>query len=485
MSSREQVPNEVWLDVFRTIPRDTLKALSLTSTNFKDISRPLLFTHFIFHPYAFQNRQSDTVLLPPDTEITASLDRLDFWCSDQIARHVRSCEITPWQPALSTSPFSEATTHPPYILLNSFFQRLELFTCLQHLRAEGIRFTQSGVTSLCHAPALTAVYLIRCSIADGEHIDLTSLQLGVSSFSFLNGVTVDDGIGVWIPLLRPQHLHQLHLTCHPRFFGEDLAAVPTFPHVQTLTLTANYSTMAYNLAILSKFPAVQIFMMLGWGLVHNGAGAPVDAAVLPVLQKYTCGCETMTLFLHRHTLTHVIVYYSCSPRDFTEHVQGTNSSITSFDMAFDGFDMIMNALQRICDVFPMLTELRIRIDSEVEEDDGEHINDRATTFFTELGDFPAFQATLQRLAIIWKFEYIDQEDSDVPYSHEVEVPKMNELRDVLVERCPGLTTLWLDGDDFLFHWRKSLDGADEEYSTVDEDEAKTRRKTFNEFWAVR
>ncbi|KAF7341841.1 L-aminoadipate-semialdehyde dehydrogenase [Mycena sanguinolenta] len=482
MSSREQVPDEVWSEIFCLLPRDNLEALSLTSSNFKDISRPLLFAHFKFHPYAFHGRQTDIVLLPSEAEITSSLNRLDFWASDGIARHVRSCQIIPWQAGRSELLFTEATTQSRYILLESFFQRLELFTGLQHFHGDGIHFTQAAVTTLCHALALTKVLLIQCSIADGEHIDPMSLQLGVSSFSFINGVTHDDGIGLWIPLLRPQHLRELHLTCHPRFFGEDLAAIPRFPHVHTLTVTANYSTMSYNLAVLSKFPAVQIFMMRGWGLVQDGAGAPVNAStVLPVIQRYTCGCETMGLFLHRRTLTHLTVQH-CNPRDFTEQLRGTNNSITSFDITFDGFDM--SVLRGICDFFPMLTELRIRSECEVEEDDGEHINDIATTFFTELEDFTAFQATLQRLAIIWRFEYIDQDESDEAYSHEVEIPKLNELRDVLVERCPGLTTLWLDGDDFLFHWRKSSQGADEEYSTVDEDDAKTRRKTLNDFWAA-
>ncbi|KAJ6506791.1 hypothetical protein C8R45DRAFT_970577 [Mycena sanguinolenta] len=482
-NSWEQVPNEVWLDIFRLLPRDNFETLSLTSTNFKDISRPLLFTHFKFRPYAFHSRQRETVLFPTDTKITASFDRLDFWCSDEIARHVRSCEITPWR-----SLFSEATTHSPYILLDSFFLRLALFTGLQQLRVDGIPFTQSRVASLCHAPALTNVVLIRCGIADGEHIDPTALQLGVSLFSFTNGVTTEDGIGLWIPLLLPQCLRELHLTCHPRFFGEDLAAIPRFPHVHTLTITANYSTMSYNLAILSKFPAVQIFRMTGWGLVQDGPGVPVNAsAVFPVLQRYTCECKTMPVFLPRPTLTHLTVEY-CAPEDFTEQLQMINSNITALDLTFNDFGM--TALRTVCDFFPMLTELRVQIECDMEDDEledvDENINDRATTFFAELGSLTAIPAGLQRLAIVWKFEYVDPDDVGGPYTHEVEVPKMNELRDVLLERCPGLTTLWLDGVDFLFSWRKSLDGAEDEYSTLEGcDTSTTRRLSFDAFWAAR
>ncbi|KAF8206877.1 hypothetical protein K438DRAFT_1483360, partial [Mycena galopus ATCC 62051] len=89
MGFQERVPNELWLEIFRSLPRDTLKALSLTS--FKGISRPLLFTHLDFHPYTLYS--GEVVLLPRKTEVNRSLERLDFWSSDEIARHVRSCNI--------------------------------------------------------------------------------------------------------------------------------------------------------------------------------------------------------------------------------------------------------------------------------------------------------------------------------------------------------------------------------------------------------
>jgi hypothetical protein len=45
------------------------------------------------------------------------------------------------------------------------------------------------------------------------------------------------------------------------------------------------------------------------------------------------------------------------------------------------------------------------------------------------------------------------------------VPEFDELRDALVARYPRLTALWFDARQFLFHWRKLLDGSEVKYTT--------------------
>lgn len=92
---------------------------------------------------------------------------------------------------------------------------------------------------------------------------------------------------------------------------------------------------------------------------------------------------------------------------------------------------------------------------------------QATEFFAELKDFSTLPGGLQRLAITWKFEY---EGSDgVPFERAI-IPGFSELRDALVARCPALTMVWLDGEDYLFDWRKSVDGVEKEFVTGDEGE---------------
>ncbi|KAJ7107708.1 hypothetical protein C8R44DRAFT_529646, partial [Mycena epipterygia] len=96
MRAQDRVPNELWLEVFHHLPRDALKDVSLTYHAFHNISRSLLFTDFEFHPYATSGCVG-ILLLPSATEVDQSLERLAFWCSEDIAPLVRSCNVIPWQ----------------------------------------------------------------------------------------------------------------------------------------------------------------------------------------------------------------------------------------------------------------------------------------------------------------------------------------------------------------------------------------------------
>jgi hypothetical protein len=69
------------------------------------------------------------------------------------------------------------------------------------------------------------------------------------------------------------------------------------------------------------------------------------------------------------------------------------------------------------------------------------------------------------LGLTCVFEYDDPETAPPG-----DVPEFGELRDALVARYPSLTALWFDGQDFLFHWRKLLDGSEVEDTAKDADE---------------
>ncbi|KAJ7480675.1 hypothetical protein FB451DRAFT_1446646 [Mycena latifolia] len=174
MGSR--VPNELWLEIFDHLPLDTIECLSLTSRTFSPLTRPFLFAHFDFHPYA-SRMVNGVFALPSAEEVEQSLERLAFWASPEIAPFVRSCDITPWASmgAARTRAFSGTTT--PYVLLAPFFDLLPCFTHMHRLHAKLVYFTQTGVTNLLRLPALASLHIDACGIAPGAHIDVSSLPL--------------------------------------------------------------------------------------------------------------------------------------------------------------------------------------------------------------------------------------------------------------------------------------------------------------------
>ncbi|KAJ7448647.1 hypothetical protein B0H11DRAFT_2080161 [Mycena galericulata] len=467
MTSHQKMPEELWLDIFCRIPWDSLKDVSVTNHAFRRICLPLLFANFHFHPYTLV--YYNTPKAPPTTEIEVSLERLDFWCSDKIAPLVRTCNLI--APSSHRMRASSWTGTSPYILLTPLFDSLPSFTRIRRFHAHGIHFTQTGLANLSRLPVLSDLRIDSCDLAAEESIDTATLELAVSSFSFNHQVS-DEYCGVdWMPS---------KWTAPPCFFGDTVDAIPSFPHVRKLVINTSLSTMSHTLSIVSKFPAVQIFHLTGLVEVKDWPGVRVDASNdLPDLKEYTATSETLSIFLAHSTLERLTVL-NCQPQEFTRQVPGPQVHITCLHATFMDFDTA--TFGRICVLFPRLTELKIYMICVIYEDKLEGgLNSKPHTLFSELAETPALPTSLVRLAISWYFQYnvSDEEELEVQKVHDFDA-----VRDALVAQCPALTRLWLDGDEFLFYWRKSLDGA-EVQGYADDAEVAPVQAGFDAFWGMR
>ncbi|KAJ7776899.1 hypothetical protein DFH07DRAFT_798134 [Mycena maculata] len=480
MSPPEHVPEELWLEVFRHLPLDTLRDVSTTSHIFGRLSRPFLFSHLDFHPYATRpyarhGFASHVLLLPEAAEVERVLERLNFWSSAGIAPFVRSCSITTWRKE-GPGPSIFSTTDSPDVLLYPFFERLACFTGLQQLNAVVVHFTQAAIANLCRLPALTEMHIDTCNVVGG----LESQTLSISVLSIRHDVRREDGIGLWVPLLRPDRLHELDLMCNLRVLGVTIEDIPPFPNLHTLSMTINLSRMSDTIAILSKFPSLQVLVLTGWGRLVYEADPLVPASdILPALRRYAGPHLTLPIFLTCATLTHLTTHY-CSPSDLMAQLAGTRTpgSITSLYASFDDLDT--GALGTLCAFFPQLTELRIRILFVADEDAFEDpLDSKTTAFFSALAETPALPRALERLMISWKFEY---EDTDVRRPSAGSVPEFATVRDALVARCSNLTAFWLDGDHFVFGWRRMLDGPPVEARSCHSAEAGQMRGNVAAFW---
>ncbi|KAJ6555046.1 hypothetical protein DFH09DRAFT_1494165 [Mycena vulgaris] len=364
MTSQVQFPDELWVEVFNHLPKTSLKDVSSTYRTFSRILRPLVFSDFDFHPYALG--AVGRRLLPSAGEVERSFERLNFWCSLEIAPLVRSCKITPWQklgPVWSAWTFSD--TDAPYILLAALFDRLSCFVRLQTLYALHVDFTQIGVVGLCRLPVLTRLYIYDFNVAAGERIDTTGLSLRLSSFILYREIDSAEGVDHWIALLDPDHLREMDVTLNPHVFSRTVANTSSFPHVHKLSAIMNDSTVS---DLLPKFPAVQTFTMDWRG---DGPTAHISG-LLPALTEYTGPWNTLRLFLPRESLIYLATPY-CLPANFMAQLEeiGTPQKILSLDVAFNDFDIA--ALHKLCRFFPCLTDLKITITYGIEDgefDDG-------------------------------------------------------------------------------------------------------------------
>ncbi|KAJ7141321.1 hypothetical protein C8R44DRAFT_866954 [Mycena epipterygia] len=416
MDPQDRFAIELWLEVFAYLSQDALKALSLIHRTLFDISRPLRFVDFKFHPYPSNYRQHQ----PTSAQVDHALQRLRFWSSPEIAPLVRSCSITPWEQRAPASAISD--TESPYIALYAFFDRLPQFTGLQQLHASEVEFTQTGMANLCGLPVLTRLHIHMCCTAAGERIDTSSLALRVSLC--IARCSPEYNL-FWIRLLDPHHLRELHVD-----YVYSLDTTTPFPHVHTLNITLISLEDAPNLAILSKFPAVRALA--------------ANKNCLGVLRAWTA----------RTTLTHLNIIDNCCSHDLLTALQGlpASSNIIALEVTLniDPDEPFGTAeCEALVLLLPRLTVLRICMYPEVEEDGG--VTPQPATFIKALIDSASLPETLESLVLAESARGYEP-------APPAETPAFAGLREALTMKCPALTEIYLDGHYFLFQWRKVLLG---------------------------
>ncbi|KAJ7673715.1 hypothetical protein DFH06DRAFT_749342 [Mycena polygramma] len=485
-----QVPDELWLEIFGNLPTDALKDLSLTCHDLRRITRSLIFAHFDFHPYVIRDPYSvgehNNCLLPADPGVAGLVGRLHFWSSEDIAPLVRTCDITPMQVATFGTSTVYHTTEQ-YALLDIFFERMPRFTGLRRLTTKYVDFPQTAMANLCRMPSLTSLDIMHFPAAR-EEPEAVPQALELSSFSLRHNIQRGDALAHWIPSLHPQHLRELRLLCRLLRVGDGIEAIPIFPYVHSLSMTMDFSTMVHNRAIMSKFPAVKVLSLWGWGEVEDGDGLnsrlELEDAPFPALEEYSGTHRVLSIFLTRATLTRVTITDGYLPGVIAQLQAGRSPvNITAFTADF--FEPVDTfAFGILLRLLPRLTQLCVRVRMKGDEDAVEFqdgVNRHATTFFDALANTLVLPYTLEHLAFLWEFEF----DAFAIEPTAERQPEFHELRDALVARSPALKTLWLDGHDFLYQWRKVRDGTCVEASADTYTHAALLRGNLSEFWTMR
>ncbi|KAJ7644716.1 hypothetical protein FB45DRAFT_1053399 [Roridomyces roridus] len=471
MSSHERVSNELWMEIFQFLPRDSLKHVYATDRKFATISLALLFSHLAFDAYHL-DQPREYIALRGNGGLELELDRLRFWTSDKIAPFVRECTIAPRrQHALQLD-----CTDFPDILMTSLMDSLGKFTRLKKLSAHRVKLTQAGVTHLCRIPLLTETVFERSFIA-----------------------TASDDRNLWLTIVHRGHLRELEATGSVSAVSNTLAHSATFPNVHKLRLSMNFSTMAQNLVILAKFPVVCELQLDGWGEIESGpTEKPAVRAsdVLPLLREYRGTCTPLHLFLPKPTLERLVIDF-CPLEDLSFQLRGEYGHITALQATVHDLDR--NNVSTIFRCLPALIELPVMVLAESEDGEYQDLNPRVCRLncFSSIylsgdglllptGRYAGLPPTLQRLAISWRFHFDSDEDEDTLVVLPEMIPDFFAMRDKLGERCPALRTLWFDGHDFLFRWRQLLDREEVQQEESYEDiETEGLREELEDFWEGR
>ncbi|KAJ7205772.1 hypothetical protein GGX14DRAFT_458431 [Mycena pura] len=458
----DTVPNELWLEIFEHLPRKSLSQASLTAHSFWRLARPFLFRHFHFHPYAYYD---GSFYLPSPERMARAKERLHFWLSDEIAPFVHECRISSW-----SERHCQDSTDSPNILLDILLLQLPRFTNLWHLTANCATFTGAAMSTLRGMSTLRHLEIERCWVDAEESLESFSPALTLFSFSGRYRCPLTP----WIPFLRPDsdHLRELRLLCELRDWNEHLEAIPVYPHVRRLQL--NWSNTGTNdcLAVLSRFPNIRVAGILDF-VGHDRRFNSLASITFPFLKVLTVSCNCLPVILPRAPLGKLTVGDGTA-KELISRLEELDKSATVaiYSLRLDSIplDPDGEGLKKILQYFPHLVRLR------VEANFSNH--DTATMLLTVFPWVSFSQSTLESVSISLSA---------------VQSQKSVAVRRALMEKCPGVTSLRLEGADFELRWRMHGDGiVEEDYVPVQNEDDNLSpeaeellsclRKDFNIWW---
>ncbi|KAJ7198948.1 hypothetical protein GGX14DRAFT_401574 [Mycena pura] len=446
--------NELLLWIFAHLDRHTLQRVALANRTFSRLARTFLFSHFAFSRYttSLKKHGHNPVSAPQLLQLSRYLD---FWTSEEIAPHVRSCEISP-QANIQVA-----------VLSATFFDYIERFAALRHLKLSHIQLTGIAVSTLARLPMFSELLLESCEVANGDSMPSISNVLRLRHFSYISRYILSEHdvpffepsgreferVQDWLPLLEPSCLHVLHTDAAPHIS----AVIPVFPYVHDLRVCINQKPTPADITFMQKLPGVtKLNVALNGNDSLRSPLATLPADVLPVLAEFIGPIRALSLFLARDTLTRIETDDEDSLDDFVIELQRLPAPLTNLihlTATFSSF-CTATALEAIFASLPQLEDVEITF-ADYESD---LLHPAPAGILSKLPSIPGISPHLQLVSLIWKCS-----DSVKPHTvHSIESDcDFPAVGAALVAQCPDLEVLWLDGRDFIFCWHTQADNMDE------------------------
>ncbi|KAJ6450070.1 hypothetical protein C8R45DRAFT_121462 [Mycena sanguinolenta] len=352
----DHIPVEVWLQVFGILDRSDLISLHSVSRSFHRISRPLLFKHFCFHPYAAVPYSFTTheFLIPGEVEIKRTIRRLRFWASDNVAYLVKGCTVAPRE-ITSGQRGGYAACRDGDVLLRILFDVLPRFTNLRKLSSSSIAFKPRFIDAVQSLPNLKEIELGRCAVDEGV---AAGHQLKVEKFSFLDADRYrHESVGAqrWLSVVDRQmltHLSLLSGTAVTTILNSD-TDTSAFPNVVTLAIDVN--RLERGMVALHRFPAVRAVRISMYIEPPHSS----TASFFPLLERYYGPPEFLVLLDSRAPLRRLQLE-QCRPAQVEQILHPcahTLRSVTTVLLWFEGLPI--TAFHAIVEAFPSLVELHL------------------------------------------------------------------------------------------------------------------------------
>ncbi|KAK6981577.1 hypothetical protein R3P38DRAFT_3113735 [Favolaschia claudopus] len=458
----DQVPDELWLEILQLVPRKSLQNVALTHRTLRRTSRGFLFDSLVFAPFSLghwpdkSNTRWDYDYSPKclsDRAHERELERLEFWSSPEIAPFVRSCKAIPIETKMLTGDRS------PTSLVEVFFNKLPCFTSLQHLDVYAVHFTHIGLQNLCHLPALRHLELTVCHVADSVDLEASQLRLETVDCFALRHLRPTDALPPWINLLHPERLVEMHLTFCPAYIAHIAHSLPYFPAVKrfSILLPPDEATSAPRQTsniypLLPKFPNIEKLEVYCFWLAQAYSSVDDVPDAFPLLTEYHGPAEMLPVIISRSNLQRLWITSYLEPSILQNLQDMPTHNVVNFVIIYRQFARIRSG--------------------------------KSAPFVKSLGELPSLPSTLKHMSIRWMHVYGEPNEDDEPILDSDKSELFVKLS-TLVNRSPGIKSMWIESDGFLYRWRRLKNGKEEELTMDHDDEEVDLHQDWKIFWDER
>ncbi|KAJ7061678.1 hypothetical protein C8F01DRAFT_144611 [Mycena amicta] len=485
--SASQVPDELWLEVCKKLPLDSLRSVFCTNIALNRVSRPFVFEHLVFEPYL--TRPQRNLGQAPEKQ-SRLVEALDFYLSEPTASFVRSCYIHP-APGVSVTGDDEPepedpeifeSRNPVYSLLNRLLGGISSFSQLRVLDISVTVISADGLAQIMRLPLLErlTMHLETVDIQGSVHIPTPGLRLSELSLQLDGDATSALSTSLqpyWNALMNPLSLRIVTLDSSISWWAQAPANVPIFPTVERLTILADDKPPHPNFTFnLGKFPVIHDLGVDSTKYIflpdhfRNALIAGLRV-VLPQLTRILASHEAPRLFIPiAPALKHIeLCRNHYIPASW---VVGLPRSETITTMCLTLSDLNFAALEAIVGSFPCLEELRVKVSMDAGSASAPTRGDYTITaeLWQNLPASPILPVNMKTIAIVG---WVLRPDLYPPLSIVTTTLRadVEALRDAFVARFPELDFLKLKGDGFFLSRERRMDDSGvEERIVVDRGE---------------
>ncbi|KAJ7211967.1 hypothetical protein C8J57DRAFT_1483676 [Mycena rebaudengoi] len=451
-----ELPPELWLEVFKILPRRLLPAVHAVSSLFSQLSCPLLFSQFEFYPPQIRGEPPMISNGEEGALLEREFDRLAFWSSKKFAPLVRKCTVN--LTALQESIVMDSRSLPVLAVVHvmswftnvhrssstlmlACFEAVSRFTNLQELICHTYRGLVLELPALrVHAlPSLKFLHIHTAHLVPSSKSPSTKLR--IEHFSYTEMTFPEPGESSQMHFLDSATLRRIDLQSdHSMFpvqhFLEDKVALASFHNLHVVNITVWKTSFAELHTCLSALPAVR---ELGVDVRRRSTLGDLPSPATPIalhLTQYRGPADLLPLIL-RGTAPHaleitrdwvpvLLLALRKSNRSRFESVTTLLLQAQYPDIA-EGTDLA-NALT----FFPALDTLIVGVESGRYHEAPPRTSGRPRALCDRLSQTLAASTTLRTVTFNWGL------DLDIPWEH---VPRLHMLEAVLLPAVPGLKSV--------------------------------------------